>query len=125
MEQGTVEGSPLEFFKDNRIFFEKLNGPENRLFLAAINKRNTSGHSLGKHSKRSMNGAGENAKISLVPAVFIMVAGEIHFQGIFGISRIIFTLYTIQCKRRSIPFGYAYHHMKHVPGINGVKPTLE
>ena len=59
----------------------------------------------------------EGAKIGMIPAVFIVVAGEIHLDGIFWIPGFVFSKNTINSKSRSFFFSYFFRHFKQELGI--------
>src|SRR5580693_8647596 len=82
-----IKLSPAEFSKYYWIFFEKLEGPQNRFFLSAVYERYTTYHSLCKYSKRGVTPAWKNPIVCFVPAILIMITGKIHLNCIGGICR--------------------------------------
>src|SRR6185369_954004 len=114
---------PAIILKCNGVFVKETNTVKKWFFLSTIYKWYCSRHCLCKDCKRGMNWSGKSFIIRFVPTIFIMIAGKIEWDRLFRIDRIIFILYTVQCKSRSSASSYSYHFMKHFQWIIGIKTT--
>src|SRR5438270_7924278 len=85
-QQHFIKFCPFKIAERYGILEKKADTVQNRLFLSAVNKRYRPFYGLSKYSKRSVTMPGHCGKVRFIPAVFIMIAGKIHAQRIFGIG---------------------------------------